>query len=82
MDMLIIVMVLVVLGIWYGLFAVMEDGIKVGRKVAQRNLKRLDAQSQVKDAEQWATIGSSVSEDLITKKAEAKAKMALLLDED
>jgi cell division protein FtsL len=82
MEMLILVLIIVVLCIWYGLFSVVEDGIKVGRKVAQRNLKRLDAQSQVKDAEQWVNIGSSLSEDLILKKAEAKAKLKLLLDEE
>jgi len=82
MEMLIAVVVVVILCVWYGVFAVLEDGIKVGRKVAQRNLKRLDAQSQVKDAEQWGVIGSTLSEEMITKKSEAKTKLALLLDDE
>ena len=81
MEMLGIVVLVVGLCVWYGLFAILGDGIESGRKIAQRNLKRLDAASITHHAEQMVVLNARLDDDLVTKYAEAEARLKALMSQ-
>ena len=81
MEMLGIVVLVVGLCVWYGLFALLGDGVESGRKIAQRNLKRLDAASVINHAEQMVSLSARLDDDLVTKSSEAEARLKALMSQ-
>ena len=81
MEILGIIALAVIVAMYYGVFGLLEDGVKSGRKLAKRNLARIDAASVDKDLDAWQELGRSITEEKILAKKEAQARIASLLED-
>lgn len=81
METVLILALIIGVLIWYGFFAVFGEAMHTSRKIAKRNLDRLDAMSVKVNSEKWIELGEDLNEEKITKAAEAKAKIHALMSD-
>lgn len=76
MEMVIIVVVIVLVCVWYGLFGVMERVVKMGHK----ELDQLEKQHDVSIANRLGKLDKELTSEKISQVASTQAKMKALRD--